>query len=110
MTNKTYTDASYDLIGHLDIKKKRLLIILIISLVLASLGLAMNALGIAVVFHQKGGPVDLNLLMASANIVICSVFLVIGANQYLFLRNYKEKVRQMELLEEKIFQEVLGPR
>jgi len=108
--NKTLTDASYEVVGHLERNRRWLPVLLIFCLAFASIGIAVNAFGLILFSNQKGDIFDLKTLITSVNIVICGLFLLIGTNQYLFLRRYKNKVQQLEMLEEKIYQEVFKPR
>jgi hypothetical protein len=104
--SKTLTDASYEVVGHLERSRKWLPFLLMSCLAFAFIGIAVNAFGLILFSNQKGDIFDLKTMITSVNIVICSLFLLIGANQYLFLKRYKDKVRELEVLEEKIYQEV----
>jgi len=59
--------------------------------------------------HQKGFD-DLNMVVISINIILCSLFVIIGINLYAILKRWKRDVKELEMLEERIFEEVLNPK
>lgn len=108
MANRTFVDISYELIGYIERKNRWLTPIIIGCIVLAPAGILMNAIVFILLSRQKDGFFDLNSLIIMANIAICSLFLVIGMSQYALLKRSKNQIRELESLEEKINQEVLG--
>ncbi len=106
MNNKTFTDKAYDLVDIADRQKRRLPAIIILGIGFAAIGLFINVLGFSEIMHRKGGVFDLNTLIIYTNLIVCSLFILIGTGQYLFLRNCSNHLKEIELLEEKIHQEV----
>lgn len=109
MSDETATDLFYSFVGRIERKRRWLPILVFTYLSLALIGLLINGMGFMLFTHQKGGILDMNALITSVNLVICSIFMVAGANQYLVLRSYHSKLKKIQALEEIIYNEVLRP-
>ena len=110
MPNKnTLTDISYGFIEDIERRKRWLKHLIIGGLFLAPLGLVANGIAFVSYSHQKGIS-DLNMVVISINILLCSFFVIIGINQYSLLKKWRRDVKELEQLEERIFEEVLHPR
>jgi|GEM_PF-2226012 len=109
MSDETATDLFYNFVGRIERKRRWLPMLVFAYLSLALLGLLINGMGFMLITHQKSGILDMNTLITSVNLIICSIFMVAGANQYLMLRSYHSKLRKIQALEEKIYDEVLRP-
>lgn len=107
MSDETATDLFYKFVGRIEAKRRWLPMLVFIYLSLALIGLFMNGMGFMILAHQKSAVLDMNMLITYLNIVICSIFMVAGANQYLVLRSYQSKLRNIRALEETIYDEVL---
>lgn len=106
MSDKSFTDKAYDLVDTADRQRRRFPIIIALGIGFAVIGLFVNVLGFSEIMHRKGGIFDLNTLVIYTNLIICSLFVIIGTGQYRFLRNLSNHLRDLESLEEKIYQEV----
>jgi len=110
MTNKsTQTDISYGFIEDIECKKRWLRLLIIGGLFLAPLGLVANGVAFVSYSHQKGF-YDLNMTVTMINILLCSLFAIIGINQYALLKRWRRDVKELEMLEERIFEEVFRPK
>lgn len=110
MNNKTFTDKAYEFVDIADRQKRWLPAIITLGIGFAVIGLFMNVLGFSEIMHRKGGIFDLDTLVIYTNLIVCSIFILIGTGQYLFLRNCNNHLKEIELLEEKICQEVFKTR
>lgn len=110
MNSKNFTDKAYDLVEIADRQKRWLPATITLAIGFAIIGLVMNLLGFSEIMHMKGGIFDLNTLIIYTNLIVCSLFILIGTGQYLFLRNCNSHLKEIELLEEKIYQEVFKPK
>jgi hypothetical protein len=110
MPNKdTLTDISYGFVEDIERRKRWLRVLIIGGLFLAPLGLVANGIAFVSYSHQKGF-YDLNMTITTINIFLCSLFVIIGINQYNLLKKWRRDVKELELLEERIFEEVLRPK
>jgi uncharacterized membrane protein YhaH (DUF805 family) len=107
MSNETSTDLFYNFVGRIERKRKWLPMLVFVYLSLAILGIMINGMGFILFAHQKGGTIDMNMLVTSVNLAICGVFMVAGANQYMALKSYHIKLKKIHALEETIYEEVL---
>jgi hypothetical protein len=110
MPNKdTLTDVSYGFVEEIERRKRWLKLLIMGGLFLAPLGLVANGIAFVSYSHQKGF-FDLNMTVTVINILLCSLFVIIGINQYALLKRWKRDVKKLEMLEERIFEEVLRPK
>jgi len=110
MPNKdTLTDISYGFVEDIERRNRWLRGLIIGGLFLAPLGLVANGIAFVSYSHQKGF-YDLNMTVTTINILLCSLFVIIGINQYALLKKWRRDVKELELLEERIFEEVLRPK
>jgi hypothetical protein len=110
MPNKdTLTDISYGFVEDIERRKRWLRVLIIGGLFLAPLGLVANGIAFVSYSHQKGF-YDLNMTITTINIFLCSLFVIIGINQHALLKKWRRDVKELELLEERIFEEVLSPK
>jgi hypothetical protein len=107
--NDTFTDISYGFIKYLERRERWLKLLIGVVLFLAPLGLVANGIAYLLYSHQKGFD-DLNMVVISINIILCSLFVIIGINLYAILKRWKRDVKELEMLEERIFEEVLNPK
>jgi hypothetical protein len=110
MPNKdTLTDIFYGFVEDIERRKRWLRVLIIGGLFLAPLGLVANGIAFVSYSHQKGF-YDLNMTITTINIFLCSLFVIIGINQHALLKKWRRDVKELELLEERIFEEVLSPK
>ncbi len=108
MENETKTDATYELIEHLEAKEKKLSIMAIGSLLLAPLGLIGGAFSYVAIIHQKGNILDQQMIpIAIVYILLISIILIFGIIKYSKLKKYNHRLSKIRLLEETIYNEVL---
>lgn len=100
------TDISYGFVEEIERKKRHLKLLIMGGLLLAPVGLVANGIALVSYSHQKG-LFDLNMTVAAINIFLCSLFLIIGINQYALLKRWRRDVEELEELEERIFEEVI---
>ena len=105
----TLTDISYGFVENIERKKRWLKLLIMGGLLLAPLGLVANGIAFVSYSHQKG-IFDLNITVTMINILLCGLFVIIGINQYALLKKWKRDIKELEMLEEHIFEEVLRPR
>lgn len=103
------TDISYGFVEEIERRKRYLKLLIIGGLILAPVGLLANGIAFVSYSHQKGF-FDFNMTVTAINIILCCLFVIIGINQYALLKRWRRDVRELEMLEERIFEEVLSPK
>jgi len=107
--NNTLTDRSYELVEKIERRSKLLTAIVIACFILVPVGIGIDAHLYQAVSHQKGDWSDINTVIMAIVSVISGLLLIIGVREYTQIKDLKRKLGQMELLEETIYNEVLGP-
>jgi hypothetical protein len=102
------TDAVYEKIARLEKRKRWLTFIVLVSAFTALPILGMNAFLYINYSHQKSGMSDGNMTLVSIIILICLVVIALGIYWLLRLRKLNSKLNQFEIMEETIYQEVIG--
>ena len=105
----TLTDISYEFVEGLERRKRWLKLLIIGGLFLAPVGLVANGIAFVAYSHQKGF-YNLNMTVTTINILLCSLFAIIAINQYALLKKWRRDVKELEMLEERIVEEVLHPK
>jgi ethanolamine transporter EutH len=103
------TDISYGFVEEIERRKRYLELLIIGGLILAPVGLVANGIAFVSYSHQKGF-FDFNMTVTAINILLCCLFVIIGINQYALLKRWRRDVKELEMLEERIFEEVLRPK
>jgi hypothetical protein len=109
MDDVSLTELSYQRIERIEGSKRRLWIVVIGCSIFASLGLALNAAAYLYVSHLKGSESLYVPLIAIATIS-CIIFIAFGARKYTTLANIDSRLKQLELLEDTIYSEVMQSR
>jgi len=107
MSNMTFTDSAYQAIEQAEKRKKQLMYIVLGCLLTSLPGLGINAFIFMAGSNQKGSSIDNYLVLISVLAVICLVIMIVGIHKFILLRNIGNKLNQVELLEETIYNEVL---
>jgi hypothetical protein len=81
-----------------------------LCLILAPIGIGLDAYLFTVATHQKGGLSDINLMLMTTVGVFSFFSLLMGAREYSSVRKLKMKLKQVDLFEETIYNEVLKTR
>ena len=109
MDNKTKTDVTFELIEGLETKKRWLKIVVIGCLILAPIGLCADVYSFVVLFHQKSGLLDQQIVSIVFVFITLILILSLGIDKYIKLEKWNRNLQQLELLEETIYKEVLSP-
>jgi len=107
--DNTLTDRSYELVEMLERKRKWLNAIVIVCFVLVPVFVGIDAYLYMTVSHFKGGWSDISIATIAMVSAISGLLLIIGIKEYTIVNNLKEKLDQMERLEETIYNEVISP-
>jgi hypothetical protein len=107
MDNKTKTDVTFELIEGLETKKRWLKIVVIGCLILAPIGLCADVYSFVVLFHQKSGLLDQQIVSIVFVFITLILILSLGIDKYIKLEKWSRNLQQLELLEETIYKEVL---
>jgi hypothetical protein len=107
MEEKTITDATFELVEVLETKRLWLKAVIIGCMILAPIGLGADVYSFLVLYHQKGGLLEQQIV--SIVLVFIAVILIasFGIYKYLHLKKWDRNLNQLELLEETIYKEVL---
>jgi hypothetical protein len=110
MSDVSLTDFAYQAIEQAEQKRMHLMYI-VIGCLLASLpGLGINAYFYMVESHSKGGLSSGSLELIAFLAMICLVLLAIGLQKFVLFRDLGNKLSQIELLEQTIYNEVILPK
>ncbi len=101
------TDRSYERVEKIEHKKLLLTAIVIVCFVLAPIGIGYGTHSYMTTVHSKGDWSDLNAALIAIILVISSILIVTGIDKFNQVRVLKDKLSQMKLLEETIYNEVL---
>jgi hypothetical protein len=104
------TEESYRLIERVEKKKTWFTAIAIACLILAPIGVGLDAYLITVATHQKGGISDLNLVLMVAIGCVSLITIMVGVREYRSVKRLKGMLEQIDLFEETIYNEVLKAR
>lgn len=107
MSNMTLTDSAYKAIEKAERRKKQLMYIMLGCLLTSLPGLGINAFIFMAGSNQKGSLIDDYFALISVLVVICLAIMIVGIHKFILLRNLGQKLNQVELLEETIYNEVL---
>ncbi len=107
--NNTLTDRSYELVEMIERRSKLLTAIVIACFILVPVGIGIDAHIYLTTSHQKGDWSDTNITIMAIVSVISGLLLIIGAKEYILIKDLKRKLSQIESLEETIYNEVLNP-
>jgi hypothetical protein len=105
----TLTDRSYELVEMIEHKRKLLTAIVIICFVLVPVGIGIDAQLYMTVSHQKGSWSDVNIVIMAMVSAVSGLLLIVGIKKYILIKDLKKKLSQLDLLEETIYNEVIGP-
>jgi hypothetical protein len=108
LTN-TLTDRSYELVEKIENRSKLLTAIVIACFILAPVGIGINAHIYQAASHQKGDWSNADIALMGTIFAISALLFAIGIKKYTVIRDLKNKLAQMQLLEETIYNEVLKP-
>jgi len=107
MSDVSFTDFAYQAIEQAEQKRTHLMY-LVIGCLLASLpGLAINGYFYQVALHSKGGLSSGSLELIIILAMICLVLLAVGLQKFVLFRGLGNKLHQIELLEQTIYNEVI---
>jgi hypothetical protein len=107
MSDVSFTDFAYQAIEQAEQKRTHLMY-LVIGCLLASLpGLAINGYFYQVAIHSKGGLSSGSLELIIILAMICLVLLAVGLQKFVLFRGLGNKLHQIELLEQTIYNEVI---
>jgi ABC-type transport system involved in cytochrome bd biosynthesis fused ATPase/permease subunit len=109
MSNTSLTDATYELVERLEQRRKWFKLIITGSLLVAVSGLSIDAILFMVYSHQKGILLYENMMLILIIIIICSISATIAITVFNKMRRTGNKLKQIDLLEETIYEEVLVP-
>lgn len=104
----TLTDRSYELVEKIERKKMLLTAVVIACFILAPIGIGINAYTFMTATHMKGDWSDITIAAMGILSIISAILFVIGIKKYILIKDLKNKLAQMELLEETIYKEVLS--
>jgi hypothetical protein len=107
MSDMTFTDSAYQAIEKAEKRKKQLMYIMLGCLLTSLPGLGINAFIFVAGSNQKGSLIDDYFALISVLVVICVAIMLFGIHKFILLRNLGQKLNQVELLEETIFNEVI---
>ncbi len=107
MSDMTFTDSAYQAIEKAEKRKKQLMYIMLGCLLTSLPGLGINAFIFMAGSNQKGSLIDDYFALISVLVVVCLVIMIVGIHKFFLLRNLGQKLNQVELLEETIYNEVL---
>lgn len=100
-------DRSYEQVEKIEHKKLLLTAIVIVCFVLAPIGIGYSAHTYMTEIHSKGDWSDLNMALIGIILVISAILIVTGIDRYNQIRVLKDKLSQIQILEETIYNEVL---
>ncbi len=104
----TLTDRSYELVEKIERKKMLLTAVVIACFILAPVGIGLNAYTFMTATHTKGDWSELNIVLMGIIFVISVVLFAVGIKKYILIRDLEDKLSQVQLLEDTIYNEVLS--
>jgi uncharacterized membrane protein YcjF (UPF0283 family) len=102
------TDRSYELVEKIERKKMLLTAVVIACFILAPIGIGINAYTFMTATHTKGDWSDVNIALMGIIFIISIVLFAVGIKKYILIGDLKDKLAQVRLLEETIYNEVLN--
>lgn len=107
MSNESLTDNTYELIENLERQRSWLKLVITGSILVVVSGLSIDGFLFMMFSHQKGGSYE-NMILVPILIIICLISAIIGITKVKKMRRAGNKLKQIELLEETIYKEVLA--
>ncbi|MBU7031905.1 MAG: hypothetical protein HXS53_05205 [Theionarchaea archaeon] len=107
----TQTDVLYDLIDYIHDQRYWMVLIVFACLLLAPAGLLLNGLSWIVLTIRSQGTItffSLRGVFFGINILMCILLIYFGVKQARFLRRWNVKLKKIEELEKRIFEEVVS--
>jgi uncharacterized membrane protein YcjF (UPF0283 family) len=104
----TLTDRSYELVEKIERRRLLLTSVVAVCFILAPIGIGINAHFIIASSHQKADWSNADIALMGIVFVISALLFAIGIKEYILIRSLKNKLAQMQLLEETIYNEVAG--
>lgn len=107
MMNPTLTDNAYEVVERIDRQKRGLKVAIMVFVLPALLCSASSAYFYIAYAHTKGGLSYNNIALVSLLAILCVVFLVFAGRKFVKFIELKNKLNNIETLEETIYKEVL---
>lgn len=107
----TQTDVLYDLIDYIHDQRYWMVLIVFACLLLAPAGILLNGLSWIVLTIRSQGTItffSLRGVFFGINMLMCILLIYFGVKQARFLRRWNVKLKKIEELEKRIFEEVVS--
>jgi hypothetical protein len=107
MSEISSTDTAFTAIENLERRKTKMALIILVCFCVATLSIGFSAFSYMMYSHQKGAIANNMMIPIGILAFFCVGMAAIGLQRYILLRNIDEKLRDWEMLEKTIYDEVV---